>query len=55
MTSFFVPGVPATKGSWRAIRGRRGNAVLLPDNEREKPWALAVACERGRSLECVML
>lgn len=43
MTAFFVPGVPATKGSWRPIRGKRGKTVLLPDNAREKPWALAVA------------
>ena len=38
MAMFFVPGVPATKGSWKVMRGK-----LRPDNEREKPWALAVA------------
>lgn len=44
MNRFFVPGVPATKGSWRAVRGRSGaRPVLLADNAREKPWALAVA------------
>ena len=39
MITFFVPGIPATKGSWRAQR----NGKLRPDNAREKPWALAVA------------
>ncbi len=39
MATFFVPGVPATKGSWKALR----NGKLRPDNAREKPWALAVA------------
>lgn len=37
--SFFVDGIPATKGSWKV--GRRGK--LRPDNERERPWANAVA------------
>lgn len=38
MWSFFVDGVPATKGSWKVNRGK-----LRPDNERERPWANAVA------------
>jgi len=36
--TFFVDGVPATKGSWKVSRGK-----LRPDNERERPWANAVA------------
>lgn len=36
--SFFVDGIPATKGSWKVSRGK-----LRPDNERERPWANAVA------------
>lgn len=39
MIRLFVPGIPATKGSWKALR----NGKLRPDNVREKPWALAVA------------
>jgi Holliday junction resolvase RusA-like endonuclease len=35
---FWVDGIPATKGSWRVMRGK-----LLPDNPRERPWANAVA------------
>jgi crossover junction endodeoxyribonuclease RusA len=38
MAVFFVPGIPATKGSWKVMRGK-----LRPDNNREKPWALSVA------------
>lgn len=38
MIRFFVPGIPATKGSWKVMRNK-----LRPDNAREKPWALAVA------------
>lgn len=36
--TFWVGGIPATKGSWRVMRGR-----LLPDNANERPWASAVA------------
>lgn len=35
---FFVDGIPATKGSWKVMRGK-----LRPDNERERPWANAIA------------
>lgn len=41
--SFTVDGTPATKGSWRATRAKSGRLFLRPDNEREKPWAQAVA------------
>lgn len=40
--SFEVLGTPATKGSWR-IRSRKGKAWLQPDNDKERPWADAVA------------
>lgn len=37
-SSFFVNGAPATKGSWRVMRGN-----MVPDNQRERPWADVVA------------
>ena len=36
---FSVPGIPETKGSWKAIGGGR----LKRDNPREKAWSTAVA------------
>lgn len=36
--TFYVDGLPATKGSWKVSRGK-----LRPDNERERPWANAIA------------
>jgi Holliday junction resolvase RusA-like endonuclease len=41
--SFHVEGTAATKGSWKAMRAKSGRLLLRPDNEREKPWAEAVA------------
>lgn len=39
MISFWVSGIPATKGSWRAYRNKRsGKSVLVPMNAKEKPW-----------------
>jgi Holliday junction resolvase RusA-like endonuclease len=38
LVSFSVPGLPETKGSWRALPGGRVKA----DNPREKAWASAV-------------
>ena len=38
MIHFFVPGVPKTKGSHRAIV-RGGHAIVLNDCTTEKPWA----------------
>ncbi len=37
-----VPGIPATKGSWKSIRVN-GKPRLIPDNPDEEGWALAVA------------
>jgi Holliday junction resolvase RusA-like endonuclease len=37
--AFRVDGVPATKGSWRIVRGR----TLIPDNPGEPAWAQTVA------------
>ncbi len=37
--SFWIDGKPMTKGSWKATR----SGHLRPDNERERPWANAVA------------
>ncbi len=39
MTTFWVDGIPATKGSWIVTRTRH----MRPDNARERPWANAVA------------
>jgi Holliday junction resolvase RusA-like endonuclease len=36
---FSVEGDPATKGSWRPIKGRDGKTFLKPDNDREAAWA----------------
>jgi Holliday junction resolvase RusA-like endonuclease len=40
---FFCPGLPATKGSLRAVRRPSGGSVLVPDNARTKPWQRALA------------
>lgn len=40
--SFFVAGVPQTKGSWK-VAMRQGRPRLIPDNETEPAWAAAVA------------
>lgn len=42
MTSFFVPGKPATKGSFRAFVVR-GRVVVIHDNPRCKAWQKDVA------------
>jgi crossover junction endodeoxyribonuclease RusA len=52
--SFQVLGKPATKGSWKIRRGK-GKAWLTADNDKERPWADAVAWRgkeamRGRPL-----
>lgn len=39
MNSFWVDGIPATKGSWKVTR----TGHLRPDSQRERPWANAVA------------
>jgi Holliday junction resolvase RusA-like endonuclease len=39
--SFFVPGIPAPKGSWRSFK-RATRTVFVNDNPRTKPWADAV-------------
>ncbi len=50
--SFWVPGRPATKGSGRAIRRPTGGTFMKPDNDNEKPWALAVAwCAKAQTRE----
>ncbi len=38
MSELWIDGIPATKGSWKVQRGK-----LRPDNERERPWANAIA------------
>lgn len=42
MISFHVPGVPATKGSYRTFRSRAGKQVVKNDNARCKPWQEAI-------------
>lgn len=39
MIAFRVDGIPATKGSWRIVHGRK----LIPDNPGEPEWAQLVA------------
>ena len=43
MISFTVPGIPAPKGSMRAIRTRKGKVAMKHDNARTEPWSLAVS------------
>lgn len=41
---FFMPGPPATKGSFRAVRNpRTGGTRLINDNRRTKGWSASVA------------
>jgi Holliday junction resolvase RusA-like endonuclease len=42
IVSFHALGKPATKGSWRPVV-RRGKARLIPQIQRERPWAETVA------------
>ena len=50
MIEFRVDGKPATKGSWKVTR----HGGLRPDNERERPWANAVAwCARAAGVRIV--
>lgn len=45
MISFFVPGIPAPKGSFKIV-GRRGlRGRITNDNERTKPWEWAITAE----------
>ena len=57
--SFFVPGVPAPKGSMRArsvrTKGGKHRTVMTHDNEATEPWMVAVGwagrqAMQGRSL-----
>ena len=44
MISFFVPGIPAPKGSKRALINRyTGRAALVDSCKRAKPWAAEIA------------
>lgn len=50
MISFWVDGIPATKGSWKVARGGK----LRPDNARERPWANAVAwCAKAAGVRVI--
>ncbi len=41
--TFFVEGIPRTKGSWRAVPNpKTGKIVMLHDNPRTKSWQAAV-------------
>lgn len=42
MIDFFVPGVPATKGSARAFV-RNGRAIVTNDNPKAKGWASTIS------------
>jgi Holliday junction resolvase RusA-like endonuclease len=43
IVNFRALGKPATKGSWKTKRSKRtGKTFLVPDNERERPWAMVV-------------
>jgi crossover junction endodeoxyribonuclease RusA len=42
--SFFVPGLCATKGSWRPITSKTTGKVFLVDScKRSRPWAALIA------------
>lgn len=42
--TFFVPGIPRTKGNWKAVRHpRTGKALLVPKSRKSMPWEQAVA------------
>lgn len=43
MISFSVPGIPATKGSYRAIPNRRGGVFVSNANPRCSSWEASVA------------
>lgn len=50
MTSFFIGGVPAPKGSKNGfIRG--GKVVLVESSKKEKPWREAVARIAGENID----
>jgi len=40
---FFVPGLPAPKGSLRAIKGRSGSVFMKESSDRARPWMASVA------------
>lgn len=37
-TLLFIPGVPASKGSYRILHSKSGGGFLIPADKREKAW-----------------
>jgi crossover junction endodeoxyribonuclease RusA len=42
--TFFVPGIPRTKGNWKAVcHPKTGKALLVPKSRKSVPWEESVA------------
>jgi len=48
--SFFVPGIPRPKGSWRPITNRHTGRVFLKASETDREWQNLVASESRRAV-----
>ena len=63
MIEFHVPGVPATKGSWRPIKLKSGKVFMKPDAPRYGSWtadvksaamAAGVKCQETGTLQMTL-